>query len=111
MNILNFDDFDKKNCMSNLVTIQFGTWKQVHLAKMSFNVMMGLSVLQQLAKQARKPRNTRIFLNCLIKWWFHLLSVSVTERESLLRKLQNIAVKDRKENTDPGWLSQWTGPS
>jgi len=33
------------------------------------------------------------------------------ERESLLRKLQNIAVKDRKENTDPGWLSQWTGPS
>ena len=35
----------------------------------------------------------------------------ISERESLLRKLQNIAVKDRKENHDPNWLSQWTGPA
>lgn len=41
----------------------------------------------------------------------YLRTAKPHERESLLRKLQNIAVKDRKENHDPNWLSQWTGPA
>lgn len=41
----------------------------------------------------------------------YLLSIFHAERESLLRKLQSIAVKDKQENRDPEWLSQWTGPA
>lgn len=36
---------------------------------------------------------------------------SLAERESLLRKIQSIAVKDTQENHNPEWLSQWTGPA
>lgn len=27
-----------------------------------------------------------------------------------MQKLQSLATKDRRENRDPQWLSQWTGP-
>jgi len=35
----------------------------------------------------------------------------VPERASLLRKLQRISVKDKKENSDPEWISFWGGPA
>ncbi|XP_020629597.1 uncharacterized protein LOC110066695 isoform X2 [Orbicella faveolata] len=41
----------------------------------------------------------------------YLKTAKPHERESLLRKIQSIAVKDKQENRDPEWLSQWTGPA
>ncbi|KAJ7370258.1 hypothetical protein OS493_033604 [Desmophyllum pertusum] len=40
----------------------------------------------------------------------YLKTAKPHERESLIRKLHSIAVKDKQENREPEWLSQWTGP-
>ena len=50
-------------------------------------------------------------VNFVISHNSYLLSISHAEREGLLRKIQSIAVKDKQENRDPEWLSQWTGPA
>jgi len=41
----------------------------------------------------------------------YLKTAKPHERASLLRKLQRISVKDKKENSDPEWISFWGGPA